>query len=242
MVMGNSCRHRLNALILVDIQNDFVPGGALPVSEGGQIVPIVNRIQAQFDLVVATQDWHPANHGSFAANHPGKRPGDEIEMDGLRQILWPVRCVQNTVGAAFVPALNMKQVTEVFQKGTDARIDSYSGFFDNGHRKATGLGDFLKARYVTDVFVAGLATDYCVKFTALDAIGLGFRTHLVEEACRGVNLKSGDVALAIEEMRRAGVEIGKDVEALKTERKISRKRTQRAQMERQTDADGEAQI
>jgi nicotinamidase/pyrazinamidase len=207
--------HQLNALILVDIQNDFVPGGALPVSEGGQIVPIVNRIQAQFDLVVATQDWHPANHSSFAANHPGKKPGDVVELDGLRQILWPVHCVQNTAGAAFVPALDMKQVAEVFQKGTDPRIDSYSGFFDNGHRKATGLGDFLKARKVTDVFIAGLASDYCVKFTALDAVGLGFKAHLVEEACRGVDMKTGDVLKAIEEMRGAGVEIVESIETLK---------------------------
>jgi nicotinamidase/pyrazinamidase len=202
----------LNALILVDIQNDFVPGGALPVSEGGQIIPIVNRIQSQFDLVAATQDWHPPNHGSFAANHPGKRPGEVIDLDGLPQILWPVHCVQNTAGAAFVPALEMKQVTQVFQKGTDPRIDSYSGFFDNGHRKATGLGDFLKARNVTNVFVAGLATDYCVKFTALDAVGLGFRTYLIEEACRGVNLKPDDVANAIREMEKAGVRIVKNVE------------------------------
>jgi nicotinamidase/pyrazinamidase len=203
----------LNALILVDIQNDFVPGGALPVREGGQIIPIVNRIQSQFDLVVATQDWHPVNHGSFAANHSGKNPGDVIDLDGLPQILWPVHCVQNTVGAAFVPALERNQVTEVFQKGTDSRIDSYSGFFDNGHRKATGLGDFLKARNVTDVFVAGLATDYCVKFTALDAIGFGFKTHLIEEACRGVNLRNGDVERAVEEMEKAGVRIVKNVEA-----------------------------
>lgn len=205
----------MNALILVDIQNDFVPGGALPVSQGGQIIPIVNRIQSHFDLVVATQDWHPANHGSFAANHPGKKPGDAIETDGLHQILWPVHCVQNTVGAAFVPALEMHQVTEGFQKGTDPRIDSYSGFFDNGRRKATGLGDFLKARNVANVFIAGLATDYCVKFTALDAVGLGFKTHLIEEACRGMNLKPDDVAQAIKEMQQAGVGIVKSLETLK---------------------------
>jgi len=199
---------------LVDIQNDFVPGGALAVKEGGQIVPIVNRLQSHFDLVVATQDWHPANHGSFAANHPSKKPGHVIELDGLPQILWPVHCVQNTVGAAFVPALEMKQVAQVFQKGTDPRIDSYSSFFDNGHRKSTGLGDFLKARRVKDVFIAGLTTDYCVKFSALDAIQLGFKTHVIEEACRGVNLHEGDVANAIEEMRQAGVEIVKSVETL----------------------------
>ena len=204
----------MNALILADIQNDFVPGGALPVSEGDQAIPIINRLQAQFDLVVATQDWHPSNHGSFAATH-GKNPGDVIELDGLRQELWPVHCVQNTAGSAFVPALNMKQVAEVFRKGTDPRIDSYSGFFDNGHRKSTGLGDFLKSRKVKDVFIAGLATDYCVKFTALDAVKLGFKTHLLEEACRGVELKSGDVAKAVEEMREAGVEIVKSVETLK---------------------------
>lgn len=202
----------MNVLILVDIQNDLVPGGALLVSQGGRIIPIVNRIQSQFDLVVATQDWHPKNHGSFAANHPGRKPGDVIDLDGLLQILWRFHCVQNTVGAAFVPALEMKQVTEVFQKGTDPRIDSYSGFFDNGHRKATGLGDFLKARNVTDVFVAGLATDYCVKFTALDAIGLGFKTHLIEEACRGVNLKPDDVPNAIREMENGGVRIVKNVQ------------------------------
>jgi nicotinamidase/pyrazinamidase len=207
-------RSKLNALILTDIQNDFVPGGALAVNEGGQIVPIVNRLQSLFDLVVATQDWHPANHGSFAANHPGKKPGDVIDLNGLPQILWPVHCVQNTVGAAFVPALDMKQVAQVFQKGTDPRIDSYSSFFDNGHRKATGLNDFLKVRRVTDVFIAGLTTDYCVKFSALDALSLGFKTHVIEGACRGVNLKQGDAARALEEMRRAGVNIVKDVEVL----------------------------
>jgi nicotinamidase/pyrazinamidase len=204
----------VNALILVDIQNDFVPGGALAVEEGGQIVPIVNRLQSHFDLVVATQDWHPPDHGSFATSHPGKKPGDMIELDGLPQILWPVHCVQNTVGAAFVPALEMKQVAEVFQKGTDPRIDSYSSFFDNGHRKATGLGDFLKARRVTAVYIAGLTTDYCVKFSALDAIQLGFKTYVIEEACRGVNLREGDAAKAIEDMRKAGVEIVNSLEGL----------------------------
>ena len=205
----------MNALILVDIQNDFLPGGALPVSEGGQIVPIINRIQPQFDLVVATQDWHPANHGSFAANHPGKKPGDLIDLDGLPQILWPVHCVQNTTGAAFAPGLNLKQVAEVFQKGTNSPIDSYSGFFDNGHKMATGLAEYLRGRMVKDVFIAGLATDYCVKFTALDAVRLGLRAHVIEEACRGVELKSGDVARAIEEMQDAGVEFVKRVESLK---------------------------
>jgi nicotinamidase/pyrazinamidase len=197
----------MNALIMVDIQNDFVPGGALAVQEGDKIVPLVNQLQSRFDLVVATQDWHPANHGSFAANHPGKQPGDVVELDGLPQVLWPDHCVQNTIGADFAPGLATSNVARVFRKGTEAGIDSYSGFFDNGHRKATGLGDWLKAKGVTDVYVCGLATDYCVKFTALDAVQLGFNTHLIEDACRGVNLKDGDVGNAMEEMRRAGVAV-----------------------------------
>jgi nicotinamidase/pyrazinamidase len=197
----------MNALILVDIQNDFVPGGALAVPEGDKIVPLANALQQKFDLVIATQDWHPANHGSFAANHPGKKPGDVIDLNGLKQILWPVHCVQNTPGAAFVPGLDTRRIFRVFQKGTDAGIDSYSGVFDNGHRKATGLGEFLKQRGVTDVFLAGLATDYCVKFTALDSMQLGFKTHVIEDACRGVNLKPDDVKQAIEEMKAAGVRI-----------------------------------
>jgi nicotinamidase/pyrazinamidase len=195
----------MNALILVDIQNDFIPGGALPVPEGDQIVPIVNRLLPTFELVVATKDWHPANHGSFAASHAGKKPGDVIELNGLSQILWPVHCVQGTPGAEFVTGFDTLRIRQVFRKGTDPGIDSYSGFFDNGHRKATGLGEYLKARKVEEVFIAGLAADYCVKFTALDAIGLGFKTHLIEDACRGVNLQPDDVAKAISELEHAGV-------------------------------------
>ncbi len=197
----------MKTLILVDIQNDFLPGGALAVTDGDKVVPLANALMPRFDLVVATQDWHPKDHGSFAANHPGKRPGEMIELDGLQQILWPIHCVQETRGAAFGPALDAARITKVFRKGTDPRIDSYSGFFDNGHRKATGLGDYLKQQKVTDVFVCGLATDYCVKFTAMDAKSLGFRTHLVLDASRGVNLKPGDVDAAVAEMRAAGVGI-----------------------------------
>ena len=205
----------MNALILVDIQNDFVPGGALAVGEGDRIVPICNALQSHFDLVVATQDWHPRDHGSFAANHPGRKVGEMIDLRGLPQILWPVHCVQNSAGAAFVPGLKTDRIDRVFQKGTDAAIDSYSGFFDNGHRKATGLGDYLKQRGVSDVYIVGLATDYCVKFTALDARELGFTTHLIADACRGVNLKPGDVDAAIEQMRQAGVKIENSAEVMK---------------------------
>lgn len=207
----------MNALILVDIQNDFVPGGALAVPQGDQIVPVVNRLQPCFDLVVATQDWHPADHCSFAASHPGRQPGESIELNGLPQILWPTHCVQEAAGTDFVPGLERDRWDRVFVKGTDPNIDSYSGFFDNGHRQPTGLGDYLRARGVTEVYVAGLATDYCVKFTALDALDLGFKTHLIENACRGVNLQPGDVQRAIEEMRAAGVAIITADEILKRE-------------------------
>ena len=197
----------MNALILVDIQNDFLPGGALAVAEGDAIVPVINRLQPHFDRIVATQDWHPAEHGSFAANHPGRSPGEAIELHGLPQILWPVHCVQGTAGADFAPGLDRKRWDRVFVKGTDPRTDSYSGFFYNGHRQATGLGDYLRELGVTDVYVAGLATDYCVKFTVLDALALGFKTHLIEDACRGVNLQPGDVQRAIEAMKAAGAGI-----------------------------------
>jgi len=197
----------MKALIVVDVQNDFVPGGALAVPEGDKVVPVCNQLMSSFELVVATQDWHPKNHASFAANHPGRSVGEVIDLHGLPQVLWPVHCVQNTRGAMFGPGLKTDLFTRVFQKGTDPEIDSYSGFFDNGHRKATGLGEYLASQKVTDVYVCGLATDYCVKFTALDAYELGMKVYLIEDACRGVNLKAGDVDRAIEEMRRTGVEV-----------------------------------
>ena len=197
----------MNALIIVDMQNDFVEGGALAVPGGKELVPLVNRLQPHFDLVIATQDWHPANHGSFAANHPGRKTFELIELGGLPQALWPVHCVQNTPGADFVPGLDRSRWAAVFQKGTDPELDSYSGLFDNGKRRATGLGDFLKERGVDQIYVLGLATDYCVKFTALDTLALGFETSLIEDASRGVDLQPGDVEKAINEMRQAGVTI-----------------------------------
>jgi len=197
----------MKALILVDIQNDFVTGGALAVPEGEKIIPIVNQLLSHFDLIVATQDFHPADHGSFAANHEGKNIGEVTDLNGLDQILWPVHCVQNTAGAEFVSSLNMDKVIKIFPKGTDKGIDSYSGFYDNGHKKATGLADYLNEKGVTEVYVTGLATDYCVKFTALDALKCGFKTYLVADATKGVNLQPGDVENAIDEMKEAGVEV-----------------------------------
>ena len=197
----------MKALILVDLQNDFCPGGALAVEQGDQVIPIANQLMDKFDLVVATQDWHPANHGSFAANHPWRKPGQVIDLHGLQQALWPIHCVQESFGAEFVQNLDQSKITKIFVKGTDPEIDSYSGFFDNGHRKATGLGDYLKAQGVQEVYVMGLATDYCVKFTALDALKLGFKTSLIVDGSRGVNLNPGDVDKAVEEMQAKGIEI-----------------------------------
>ena len=197
----------MDALVLVDIQNDFCPGGALAVAEGDQVVPVANRLARRFDLVVATQDWHPSEHKSFAVNHPGKRPGEVIELGGLEQVLWPAHCVQGTPGAELRADLERGAIERVFTKGTDPEIDSYSGFFDNGHRKATGLADYLRQRGVDRVVVMGLATDYCVKYTALDAAAEGFAVTLVEDGCRGVDLSPGDSAAAVAEMREAGVEL-----------------------------------
>lgn len=194
-----------HALILVDLQNDFLPGGALGVPGGDEVIPIANRLMEGFKLIVATQDWHPADHGSFAASHPGRQLFESIDLHGLPQILWPVHCVENTGGAMFAPGLETRRITRSFQKGTRVEIDSYSGFHDNGRRQSTGLADWLRERSVTHLTVCGLATDYCVRFTALDAVAEGFQTTLHLSACRGVDLKRGDVDAAVEEMRMAGV-------------------------------------
>jgi nicotinamidase/pyrazinamidase len=193
----------IKALVIVDLQNDFVPGGALPVPKGNEITPTVNRLQQLFEVVVATQDWHPPEHGSFAVNHRGKKPGDTVELSGLPQKLWPVHCVQGTPGAQFIPGLDTSRVAKVFQKGTDPDIDSYSGFYDNARRKSTGLEEFLREKNVEEVFVVGLATDFCVKFTTLDSVALGFKTHLIQDACRGLDPK--EVKTALKEMEDAGV-------------------------------------
>lgn len=196
-----------HALILVDLQPDFLPGGALAVPGGDEVVPFARHVMREFACVVATQDWHPRDHGSFASQHPGKHPGELVELHGLTQVLWPDHCVQGTPGAALCRELDPAGITRVFRKGTDPTVDSYSGFFDNGRRNATGLGDWLRAEGITALSVLGLATDYCVKFTALDARDLGFDVTLLAQGCRGVELHPGDVARALEELREAGVQV-----------------------------------
>ena len=194
----------MKALILVDLQNDFLPGGALPVPHGDEVIPIANKMQQRFELVVATKDWHPPDHGSFAANHPGKKPGDRIMLDGMEQILWPVHCVQNTHGVEFAPSFDTNRVAHVFHKGTDPMIDSYSTFFDNAHRRHTGLAHYLEKRGIKDIYLLGLALDYCVKYSALDARQLGFDTHVILDGCRGIDLHAGDIDRALDEMKCAG--------------------------------------
>lgn len=197
----------MQALILVDIQYDFLPGGALAVPHGDEVIPVAEKLIPLFQLVVATQDYHPPGHLSFASQHSGKQVGETIELEGLEQILWPDHCVQGTRGAELVDQIDPAQLEAIIPKGTNTHIDSYSGFFDNGHKQATKLHAFLENRGVNEVFLLGLATDYCVKFTALDARELGYTTYLIQDGCRGVNLNPGDVDRALEEMQSAGVQL-----------------------------------
>ena len=176
------------------------------MTDGDAVVAVANRLMDRFDVVVATQDWHPSGHGSFASVY-GREPGEVAELNGLVQVLWPDHCVQGTAGAEFVKGLDVGKINQVFQKGIDPAVDSYSGFFDNGRRGDTGLGAWLKAKGVTAVTVVGLATDYCVKFTALDAVAEGFDTTLVAEGIRGVELNAGDCEKAMREMEKAGVTV-----------------------------------
>lgn len=192
----------MRALILVDIQNDFVAGGSLEVPFGEQIVPLVNDLSAHFDLVVATQDWHPQEHKSFASNHTHKKPFDRVKLGGLDQVLWPDHCVQGSHGAEFHPDLDLNRVETIFRKGMNPEIDSYSGFYDNGHKKSTGLAGYLRERGVKDVYVCGLAGDYCVYYTAKDALKEGFSTCIIEDATRSIN--NDDFEKAKQDIRSAG--------------------------------------
>lgn len=193
-------------LILVDVQNDFAPGGALAVPEGDVIVPVINRLLPHFEHVIATKDWHPAGHASFASVQ-GKSIGGVVDLKGVSQIMWPDHCVQKTPGAEFIPGLNTDAIDYVVYKGTNPDIDSYSGFFDNQRLQSTGLEDYLKDKDIREVYIVGLATDYCVKFTALDAASLGFQTSVIEDACRGVNMSPQDSEQALAAMKEAGCHV-----------------------------------
>ncbi len=197
----------MDALLIVDLQRDFMPGGPLAVPEGDQVIPVANALAAWAPLVVATQDWHPANHASFAVNHPGRRVGDVVTVAGLEQILWPVHCVQGTPGADFAEGLDRAAIDHIVRKGTDPEVDSYSAFYDNGRRHDTGLSEWLRGHGVGRLFVCGVATDYCVKYSVLDALAEGFDTWVVQDGCRGVNLEPRDVERALGEMAQAGARL-----------------------------------
>ncbi len=194
------------ALIVIDVQNDFCPGGALAVAGGDQIIDPINALMGDFATVVLTQDWHPANHASFAANHPGAAPFSLTQMPYGPQILWPTHCVQGTEGAAFHPGLRTDPAQLVIRKGFRPQIDSYSAFFENDKTTPTGLDGYLRSRGVTEITLVGLATDYCVAYSALDAARLGYRVTVVESACRAIDLE-GSLAAAIGQMRAAGVQL-----------------------------------
>ncbi len=177
----------MRALIIADIQYDFLPGGALGVPDGDLIIPTINALQNHVDLVVATQDWHPENHRSFASAHSGKNVMETVKLGDIDQILWPDHCVQGSKGAEFADGFSLNHVAAIFRKGMDKDIDSYSAFYDNEHKKSTGLTDYLAGKGVKEVFVTGLAGDFCVAYTALDALNEGFDTYLVEDATKPIN-------------------------------------------------------
>ncbi len=197
----------VRALLLVDLQNDFMPFGALPVAGGDAVVPVANALIPRFSLVVASQDWHPADHGSFASAHPGTLPGDVVDLCGVSQVLWPDHCVQDMPGASFHSGLDIGGVDHVVRKGADPAVDSYSAFFDNDRRRDTGLAAYLEERGAEELVIMGLATDYCVRATVLDACGLGFGVTVIEDGCRGVDVTPGDSERAFAEMRSAGARV-----------------------------------
>ena len=195
----------MKALLIVDVQNDFMPGGSLEVPHGAMIVPLINQLQNYFDLVVATQDWHPQNHKSFASNHSNKKPFEEIDLQGMKQTLWPDHCVQGTKGAEFHPELETYKIAAIFRKGMDPEIDSYSGFYDNGHQISTGLTGYLKEKGVTEIYFCGLASDICVYYTIKDSLKEGFSATLIEDASRPL---SNDAFTSIKnELTKKGVRI-----------------------------------
>ncbi len=197
----------MDALLIVDVQNDFLPGGSLPVPEGDKIIPVINALQPRFKHNIATKDWHPANHGSFASNHPGHQVGEVITLNGLEQILWPDHCVKGSPGAEFSPLLNQGLIQKVIFKGSDPAVDSYSAFFDNGRRIQTELHNYLRIKGIKRLYVTGLAADVCVYFTVKDALELGYETFLITDATKGVNLQPDDTEKAFEDMKNRGAKL-----------------------------------
>ncbi len=196
-----------SVLLVIDVQNDFCPGGMLAVPEGDLVVPVINRLMHKFAKVVATQDWHPEGHLSFASVHPGKKVMETITINGIKQVLWPDHCVQGMAGADFYPGLDLSGVSLILRKGTNRETDSYSAFFENDRKTATGLDGYLKGLHMDTVYLTGLAMDYCVYYTALDAVKLGYKTRIVLDGVRGVDFPEGNADKALEDMKQKGVVI-----------------------------------
>ena len=195
------------ALLIIDVQNDFLPGGSLAVPDGHAIIPVINRLMPLYDLRIATQDWHPVDHVSFETLHSDAVAGQTVKVGDTIQELWPIHCVQHTHGSDFASDLTITAIDHVVYKGESSKIDSYSGFYDNGHQSSTGLATYLHQHDITEVHLVGLATDYCVKFTAIDSISEGFKTIVLADACRGVNIKEGDVERALSEILSLGGDV-----------------------------------
>jgi nicotinamidase/pyrazinamidase len=194
-------------LIVVDVQNDFCPGGALQIKDGDSIIPLINRIMDRFDLVVATQDWHPQNQVSFASNNPGKNIYDQINISGIAQTLWPDHCIQGTKGAEFHDDLDLSKFCLILRKGMNPLVDSYSAFIENDRNTETGLAGYLKALKVREIFICGLATDYCVYYSAMDSLRYGFRCNVIIDATRGVDLPEGSIGAVVSEMKDKGISV-----------------------------------
>lgn len=205
MQTGMQIRANEDLLLIIDVQNDFCPGGALAVADGDAVVPAINRLSGMFDHVVLTQDWHPAGHSSFASSHPGKAPFESVTMPYGPQTLWPDHCIQGTPGAAFHAELATDKAQLIIRKGFRAAIDSYSAFFENDKTTPTGLAGYLRERGLKRVFLVGLATDFCVHYSAVDARRLGFAAIVIDNACRGIDL-GGSMAAAKAQGAEAGVE------------------------------------
>lgn len=196
-----------SALVVIDMQRDFMPGGALSVPDADLIIPKINKLMHVFPMTVASQDVHPKDHVSFASNHPGRKIGDKVKLGKITQVLWPEHCVQNTLGSDFDPRLDVKGICKVIPKGTHKEIDSYSAFFDNAQSASTGLDAYLKNKGISRVFICGVATEYCVLFSVLDALKLGFSVFVIEDACRGIDLALGDQENAFAFMKEKGAKI-----------------------------------
>jgi nicotinamidase/pyrazinamidase len=201
---------QMKTLLLIDIQNDFLPGGSLAVADGDAIIPVVNKLQPHFELVAAAQDWHPAQHKSFASNHAGKKPFDVIELNGLKQTLWPDHCIQGTPGAEFSKQLQANRIEAIFRKGTNPEIDSYSGLYDNGHLRSTGMAAYLHDKKASSVYLAGLAGDICVFFSGMDCLAEGFETYIIEDAVRSIS--ADDFSKNMEQFKAKGGKVIRSTE------------------------------